>query len=235
MAYAILIFEVTNMKERYAFISYAHADYKLIRDDILSIAQEHAIWLDKAKLIAGDRFDDEIKQSIEGSSAFILFLTMNYGDSAYCLKEIGMAKKYDKPICVIYKDDMENISDAMYGEKILEEVEDLHQILEDNGRSIQDEVNLFASKYDLTSRDCTEGKPESFFPKYNPVFVVPEQRATQYTYNYMPDGKNLLSLIGRDKEMKILQRFLDKDMVHVGGTWRFRKKQTLSRTCGNDA
>lgn len=81
------------MKERYAFISYAHADYKLIRDDILSIAREHAIWLDKAKLIAGDRFDNEIEQSIEGSSAFILFLTMNYGDSTYCLKEIRMAKK----------------------------------------------------------------------------------------------------------------------------------------------
>ena len=97
------------MSERYAFVSYAHADYKLIRDDILSLAQSYSIWLDKSRLVAGDRFDDEIEQSIRNSSAFALFLTMNYGDSDYCLKEIKLAKDCNIPICVIYKDESENI------------------------------------------------------------------------------------------------------------------------------
>ena len=65
------------MGDRNAYVSYAHADYKLIRSDILSLAQRYSIQLDKSRLVEGDRFDAEIANNIQKASAFILFLFMS--------------------------------------------------------------------------------------------------------------------------------------------------------------
>ena len=197
------------MSERYAFISYAHADYKLIRDDILSLAQQNSIWLDKARLTAGDRFDDEIESNMTNASAFIMFLTMNYGDSDYCLKEIKMAKKIGIPICVISKDSADNIQASAHGKKILDLVRDLYWFMDGKGRTVEEELHAFARENGLTERDCTEGKPNYYFPKYNPVFVKPEQLTMKYTYNYVTKDGMYLSLIGRDKELEKLHGFVE--------------------------
>ena len=197
------------MGDRNAYVSYAHADYKLIRSDILSLAQRYSIQLDKSRLVEGDRFDAEIANNIQKASAFILFLTMNYGDSDYCLKEIKTAKEFGIPICVIYKDSVENIQASVHGREILTLVDDLHQIMEDNGRTIGDELLAFARKQKLTEWDCMEGNYECYFPKYDAVFAKPEQSLIKYAYNYETSNKQYLSLIGRDEELKELRRFVE--------------------------
>ena len=77
------------------FISYCHAEVKVIRNLVLKLAEDHNLWVDQ-RLQAGELFDYTIKESIVQCDVFVLFLSTYYAKSDYCLKELELANSLKK-------------------------------------------------------------------------------------------------------------------------------------------
>ncbi len=207
--------EMLKIEKNYAYISYAHADFKIVKDNILYIAQRHAVWLDTEKLKTGDRCTDEIKDRIKGCSCFIVFLSMNYGDCAVCHEEINTALKYKHPVCAIFKDTTRNVKASRFGEEILDRIKSFSQAFEESsqGNTLlrHNEVLLnIARRHHIDKVDCIKGRPELFFATYIPVFDKPLAVNFKYAYDHMPGQ---LRLIGRDKDLAYLHEFMDSDKL----------------------
>jgi hypothetical protein len=78
----------------HVFVSYAHADaeYVLRLTDLLA-ERDIAFWFDRARLRAGDAFNREIMQALDGCGAFILVMTPASEQSRYVQKEFARATK----------------------------------------------------------------------------------------------------------------------------------------------
>ncbi len=207
------------MGDNYIFISYARVDYKRIREFVLHIAKRYSIWFDQRKLTAGDRFDSVIEESIRNACCCIFFLTMNYGDSEYCWKELKLAMENKISIYPVVIDSQENIDLSMYGKNMMALIEARSAIAID-----RDDLQRIAKRHGVKETDTTGGKLDCYLPPYVPEYREPDYLASKYTFNYMPKK---MRLIGREKEMQILKEFIHSDktwalIVGVGGSGKSR-------------
>ncbi len=91
--------------EPYIFVSYSHADSKLVGMVLKRIEKEKfRFWYDDTMEI-GEDFRHELQTKIENCSAFLLFVSPTSMQSKYCGMEIITAFKNNKKIYPVYLDD----------------------------------------------------------------------------------------------------------------------------------
>ena len=92
--------------EPYIFVSYSHRNSARAAEIISRLNQAgFRVWYDEG-LIPGREWDDNIARIIMGCSYFIALLTREYLDSANCRDELSFARDKDKPLLLIYLDEV---------------------------------------------------------------------------------------------------------------------------------
>ena len=105
-------FSVYAGDEPYIFISYKHADSKIVYPVITEFRnQGFNIWYDDG-LPLGKKYDIQIVKHIRDSALFITFITETsmacaYNEEDYLIKEFSIARHFSKNILPIYLDDVE--------------------------------------------------------------------------------------------------------------------------------
>lgn len=90
----------------YVFICYAHANTDLVYPDLEWLQKEGInVWYDEG-ISPGRLWHDEIAESINDCSLFIIFMSAAVIDSAYCKKEINFALQVEKELLVIYLEEV---------------------------------------------------------------------------------------------------------------------------------
>ncbi len=220
--------------ERHIFISYCHAEDKVIRDTVIDLASQYRTWIDKDGLTLGQDFDEEIKQNILNSACVVVFLSIHYSDSDYCLRELEWAESNDKFIMPIMMDEEADIRKRRHGNRMLDICMKRHMFLSyvslpsTDIRKVIPEIidSIEKNNFDVVKEDCVKGKPEEFFPPYIPPFDVSTPSKFRFAYNYKVDE---LKLIGREEELERLERFVNAEPLQswclvtgAGGTGKSR-------------
>ena len=92
--------------EPYIFVSYSHRNSSRAAEIISRLNRAgFRVWYDEG-LIPGREWDDNIARIIMGCSYFIALLTREYLDSANCRDELNYARDKDKPLLLIYLDEV---------------------------------------------------------------------------------------------------------------------------------
>nr|MCR5079143.1 leucine-rich repeat protein [Bacilli bacterium] len=89
-----------NYGEEYFFISYSHSDFRFVYKDLFALQKEKLeIWFDRG-MTPGRDWDETAEHFIANFACkgIILYLGEHSFSSKAVLKEIALAKKYDKPI-----------------------------------------------------------------------------------------------------------------------------------------
>ena len=89
-------------KEPYIFVSYSHADAKVVLP-IISFLQENGyrVWYDDG-IEPGTEWPDFIASRILDCTVFIAMLSPNYDESTNCRNEVNFAQRHKKQILCIY-------------------------------------------------------------------------------------------------------------------------------------
>ena len=92
--------------EPYIFISYSHRNSARAAEIISNLNRAgFRVWYDQG-LIPGREWDDNIARIIMGCSYFIALLTQEYLASDNCKDELNFARDKDKPLLLIYLDEV---------------------------------------------------------------------------------------------------------------------------------
>jgi WD40 repeat protein len=83
----------------HAFISYSHSNDSAYVDALAAFLASQGItgWYDKG-MVSGDRWDEVIRDQIDGCAAFIVVMTPDSEASTWVMREITEAEKQQKPI-----------------------------------------------------------------------------------------------------------------------------------------
>ena len=194
------------------FVSYCHGEMKLVDPIISVIAKDHNVWIDHL-LQTGELFNYTIDTSIDRCDVFLVFLSIYYVKSSYCLKEIRKAMQAKKSILPVALDAYDDIVKACSSDEMRQYVEYIRDnILFCVSSDIEEIIsNLINS--DIVEQ-CENHNPVPIqFPNFKPEFVYTDEMVNMYTYNYRPDGTNLLDMIGRERELKQLHDFVNADRL----------------------
>lgn len=100
-------------EEAYLFVSYSHADTKMVNEVMEALDKEKfRMWYDDAMEI-GDDFREELKERIKNSCGVIVFISDNSMASKFCGMEIITAFKHDRRIYPVYLSETVAIPDAL--------------------------------------------------------------------------------------------------------------------------
>lgn len=90
----------------FAFVSYAHADIKAAQQFIAGMQGKHCrLWFD-AGIRKGSYWRKEIASRIEKCSVFVAVMSKAYVEANFCPKEIFYADDLNKPILVVYLEEV---------------------------------------------------------------------------------------------------------------------------------
>ncbi len=90
----------------YIFICYAHTNADVVYADMEWLREEGInLWYDEG-ISPGRQWHDEIAESIDDCSLFVVFMSSAVIDSAYCKKEINFALQTGKELLVIYLEEV---------------------------------------------------------------------------------------------------------------------------------
>ncbi len=92
--------------EPYIFLSYSHRNSEQASRIIRRLNQLHfRVWYDEG-LIPGREWDDNIAHVIMGCSYFVALVSADYLASSNCRDELNYARDKDKPLLLIYLEDV---------------------------------------------------------------------------------------------------------------------------------
>ena len=190
-------------EKSYAFISYSHKDGNTVKPIAMAINKNHNIWIDDT-LRHGYAYDSKIYDAISQCTLFIMFVSNDYLQSEYCEKEFHVALKRSKPIYLVHLDKDIDFHASDFGKTILIRALGKHHL--DNDENLVAKLsNPAISDLYLCQSDKSENV--SIFID-SPVFELPVIMETQYTFMYKHD---VMRLIGREREMKILDEFANNE------------------------
>ena len=197
---------------KHLFISYSHDDLYDVKEYVEKLNEIFEVWVDNRDIEAGKSFDDEIANALADCVAVLVFRSPSYDDSDYCLKEISYAvNTLHKEYIVINLDDRyKDTSRTKHGMAM--------DLLFSSGSQLYPSDDIIPKlQKNPTLQPCKHnGKPTIplFFPKKRGYREFPEPRKENpnpFEYIYDTDR---LKLIGREKELALLEEFADAPGNH---------------------
>lgn len=89
----------------FIFASYAHKNRSALNGILADLQRDFSLWYDK-DLQLGERYDADIAEHIDGCDLFIAFISSEYLNSEYCVKELKLAGRRGKPVFLVYLEDV---------------------------------------------------------------------------------------------------------------------------------
>ncbi len=87
--------------EPYIFVSYAHADDKLVAPELERLHQyDYLVWYDEG-ISGGSRWTEDIAQRLRGASLVLYYVTPNSAASENCANEIDYALDNQRPVLAV--------------------------------------------------------------------------------------------------------------------------------------
>ena len=91
------------------FISYEWGRRDLVCEIVNHLKASHKIWIDKDKMIPGERLHETIQDGINNSEIVLAFVTLAYCKSRNCQLEIQYANRVKKKIVYIVLERLGNV------------------------------------------------------------------------------------------------------------------------------
>ena len=213
--------------EKHIFISYCHAEDKIIRKDVIGMARRWRTWIDKDGLSLGQDFNHVIMQNILDASCVMVFLSIHYCDSDYCMRELAYARENGKVIITVQLDSSEDLLMHRYGKRALQICKESQDIIPfDESLVARIACCIDSNRVDVIEEDSVKNDPDYFFPPYVPPFDISTPYFFRFAYNYKNDE---LKFIGREEELQKLDRFVNSSQIQswclivgAGGTGKSR-------------
>ena len=86
----------------YVFVSYAHADNELVYPELTHLNDlGYNIWYNEG-ISPGSSWRDELAESIDQCSLFVIFITPQSAASENCVREVHFALEHGRPVLAIH-------------------------------------------------------------------------------------------------------------------------------------
>lgn len=146
--YLVILASGRNRKRnKKIYISYAEKDEETVRmyikalQEILEKDSQYHVTYNNAKnsVAYGDNIDDTLKKVIEKSDVILLYITNNYFDSKWAMKEYNLIKESEKVIIPILLEPLDSINDYP------DELHDIYALELYNGVDNEEKIKDLAS------------------------------------------------------------------------------------------
>ena len=192
-------------RQPYIFISYRHQDSEQVVS-ILNAIQKcgYRFWYDK-NIEAGERWTEELANSIAGCAVFVPLLSDSYEKSEYCMKEIRLASSEKRKIVPVWLTDKHSLSPEL--KMLLDNAQDISfasSVSPDNFAAWMEKQSVFQPCRDIP-QDGGAQKSESTFSLAECVtqcpvepsryFVGREEKIAEIEKAFQ-GGNNIVNLYG---------------------------------------
>lgn len=146
--YLVILASGRNRKRnKKIYISYAEKDEETVRmyikalQEILEKDSQYHVTYNNAKnsVAYGDNINDTLKKVIEKSNVILLYITNNYFDSKWAMKEYNLIKESEKVIIPILLEPLDSINDYP------DELHDIYALELYNGVDNEEKIKDLAS------------------------------------------------------------------------------------------
>jgi hypothetical protein len=98
------------------FFSYANKNLINIFDKTINMlnAEAFPVFFDRKSLFIGDMLEKSLHDAIKDAKSIIFFIDSEFNKSEYCLKELELAKKYNKHILMVVNNDTRINSEYLF-------------------------------------------------------------------------------------------------------------------------
>ncbi|BAF73055.1 toll/interleukin-1 receptor domain-containing protein [Sulfurovum sp. NBC37-1] len=106
----------TNLYTDTVFFSYSNKDLIDVFDKTINMlnADAYPVFLDRKSLYVGNQLNSSLDGAIKDAKSIIFFIDKEFKTSEYCLKELELAKKYNKNMLMIVNNDTEIDSEYLF-------------------------------------------------------------------------------------------------------------------------
>lgn len=158
--YLVILASGRNRKRnKKIYISYAEKDEETVRmyikalQEILEKDSQYHVTYNNAKnsVAYGDNINDTLKKVIEKSDVILLYITNNYFDSKWAMKEYNLIKESEKVIIPILLEPLDSINDYP------DELHDIYALELYNGVDNEEKIKDLASDIEKYLFKITKG------------------------------------------------------------------------------
>jgi hypothetical protein len=106
----------SNLYTNTIFFSYSNKKLINVFDRTINLlnADAYPVFFDRKSLYLGNQLNLSLNDAIKDAEAIIFFIDKEFQKSEYCLKELNLAKKHNKPMLMIVSDNMKIDSEYLF-------------------------------------------------------------------------------------------------------------------------